>query len=67
MVLTSSWSLGKGFSPGLSPGLVLIGCRTLDSSQSPRHMRGPAVFEPMSPYRRVASSHQAPMARSLGG
>lgn len=65
--LTSSWFSGTGFSPGLSPGLAPTGCRTPDSSQFPHRRRGPAAFEPTSPYRTAASSHQAPTVRSPGG
>lgn len=64
---TSSWFLGTCFSPGLSPGLVLTGCRTPDNSQFPRHRRGPAASLPMCPCRKAASSRQALTAKSLGG
>ena len=65
--LTSSWSSGTCFSPGLSPGLVPTGCRTLDSSRSPRRRRGPAASAPTCPYRTAASSRRAPTAGSQDG
>lgn len=64
---TSSWSLVTGFSPGLSPGLVPTGCRTPDSSPSPRRRRGPGASAPTSPCRTAASSRPAPTAGSQDG
>lgn len=64
---TSSWSLVTGFSPGLSPGLAPRGCRTRDSSPSPRRRRGPGASAPTCPCRTAASSHRAPTAGSRDG
>lgn len=64
---TSSWSLVTGFSPGLSPGLAPTGCRTRDSSPSPRHRRGRGASAPTFPCRTAASSRRARTAGSLDG